>query len=717
MGRRLSLIFVMMLLASPVIPVARGQGDGKGSPAPEAVAPAPPEPVTLPEDFTPVGAPADPGDKPKADPKEIAPGREAKPSDPATKAKPSDPATKAKPSDPATKAKPSDPATKAKPALGNRPSLATSPAAPKRTTPKDDERPAVSPSNLALETPASLEQPPARSAEAFPPVDQAVTLTEGPDKQPPAAPSPANGPAPAVGGAKPLPGAPTGTPPSAGLPPAGDAEPSLSTEHIPLGPQSVAVTVNVLAPKSMNLNQEANLRIVVRNGGNSEAIHVKVLDELPEGLEYKSSQPAANVASQSLLSWSFPALPAGSEQVITVRVLPVKTGAYDHAATVLFQTASRSQTQVFKPQLKVDQTVSKASVLKGQPVEFKIGVTNTGDGPARNVTIRARLSPGLRHGTDGKNDEQMLELTIPSLAPNQREELDPLLVSAIQGGDQSCTVTALSPDVLPFVKEEAESIKTVTVVQPKLRIAISAPEKRFTDMIVTYDVRVDNPGTAPARRVRLIATLPVNGRLMEAKGAKYDPQTRRLVWSLDQIEAGGSQTRAFSVRMGGVGIYEVLADAQGDGNLKASESKSTRVEGMPDVDLVVSEQLRVVDVGGRTTFQINLRNYGTKEATNLKVWAILSKNLVAEETIKVPDGIVGFTSSGPDGDQVKFEDGKGNGIKSLGPGKQIIMGINVKVTGADPKEAKCKVFVTHDDNTEPYDDSARIKVMPSRGSP
>jgi uncharacterized repeat protein (TIGR01451 family) len=667
MGRRLSLIFVMMLLASPVIPVARAQGDGKGSPAPEAVAPAPPEPISLPVDFTAAEEPADPVKNPK----------------PETKAKPKEPA-------PSPKAKLSDPATKPKPATGNRPSLATSPGDPKRTAPKDDERPVGSPSNLALETPASLEQPPARSAETIPPIDQAVTLTEGPDKQPPAAPSPANGPAPAAGGTKPLPGAPTGTPPSAGLPPAGDAEPSLSTDHIPLGPQTVAVTVDVLAPKSMNLNQEANLRIVVRNGGNSEAINVKVLDELPEGLEYKSSQPAANVASQSLLSWSFPAL---------------------------LQTASRAQTQVFKPQLKVDQTVSKANVLKGQPVEFKIGVTNTGDGPARNVTIRARLSPGLRHGTDGKNDEQMLELTIPSLGPNQREELDPLLVAAIQGGDQSCTVTALSPDVLPFVKEEAESIKTVTVVHPELKIAISAPEKRFTDTIATYEVRVENPGTAPARRVRLIATLPVNGRLMEAKGGRYDSATRRLQWSFDQIEAGGSQTRAFSVRMGGVGFYEVLAVAQGDGNLKATESKSTRVEGMPDVDLVVSEQLRVVDVGGRTTFQIRLRNYGTKEATNVKMKATLSKNLEAEESADVPPGIVARTAPGPDSNEVLFVDEKGNGIKSLGPGKQIVMGIIVKVTGADPKVATCKVSVTHDDLTDPFEDMARIKVMPSRGTP
>ena len=43
----------------------------------------------------------------------------------------------------------------------------------------------------------------------------------------------------------------------------------------------------------MNLNQPAILRIVVRNTGTSDAINVRVLDELPDGLEYQSSQPEA----------------------------------------------------------------------------------------------------------------------------------------------------------------------------------------------------------------------------------------------------------------------------------------------------------------------------------------------------------------------------------------------------------------------------------------
>ncbi|MGP0064997.1 MAG: hypothetical protein ACLQGP_15545 [Isosphaeraceae bacterium] len=282
-------------------------------------------------------------------------------------------------------------------------------------------------------------------------------------------------------------------------------------------------------------------------------------------------------------------------------------------------------------------------------------------------------------------------------------------------------MTASSPDVIPFVKEEAENIKTVTVVQPLIKLSIVAPDKRFTDTIAAYEIKVENPGTAPARKVRVVASLPVSGRLLEAKGARYDAETRRLQWTIDQIEPGGKRSYGFSVRMGGVGFYEISAEARGDSNLEARDRQRTEVAGMPDVDLVVSEQLRVVDVGGKTTFKIILRNYGTKEATNLKIMATLSKNLKAVETAKLPAGIEGHLAPGSDGNEVLFVDEKGNGIKKLGPQQELVMGIVVEVTGADPKVATCKVSVTHDDLTDPFEDMARIKVMPSRitsaGSP
>ena len=47
-----------------------------------------------------------------------------------------------------------------------------------------------------------------------------------------------------------------------------------------MGKQSVAVTVDVQAPTSMNLNKEATLKLIVRNTGIADAFNVQVDDEL-----------------------------------------------------------------------------------------------------------------------------------------------------------------------------------------------------------------------------------------------------------------------------------------------------------------------------------------------------------------------------------------------------------------------------------------------------
>ena len=190
-----------------------------------------------------------------------------------------------------------------------------------------------------------------------------------------------------------------------------------------MGKQSVAVSVDVQAPATMNLIKQATFKLIVRNTGVGDAYNVRVDDELPEGLKYVSSQPEMRVSGNGHhLSWLVNVLPGGSDRVITIKIQPTKTGPFDHVATVTFETGCKSRTTVLQPRLKVDIVAnpSVGKVLKGQQVEFNVSIQNTGDGPARNVAIRAKLSPGLKHESGPKGDEPMVyELTLPELPAAQ----------------------------------------------------------------------------------------------------------------------------------------------------------------------------------------------------------------------------------------------------------------------------------------------------------
>jgi uncharacterized repeat protein (TIGR01451 family) len=576
-------------------------------------------------------------------------------------------------------------------------------ALPSGVVAPDDQRPPdEGPSPVKKTDPAGATQKKAKQKSTLTRVESNTDVFDG-GKRGPAEPlldanvTQAQATAPAAGGAAP------GADANAPLP---------LSERLPLGKQSVAVTVDVQAPATMNITKQATLKLIVRNTGVGDAYNVRVEDELADGLTFISSQPEMKlIGGGHRLSWQLNMLPGGSDRVITIKVQPTKTGPFDHFAKVTFETGCKSRTTVLKPQLKVDiiANPSVGKVLKGQQVEFGISIQNTGDGPARNVAIRAKLSPGLKHESSPKGDEPMVyELTLPELPAQTTEKLDPLVADAILGGSQQCSVTAISDDVL-FDKNEAENIKTIEVVEPKLKLAVDGPDQRFTDTVADYTITLENPGTAPARKVRVMATLPISGKLVKfPPDAHFDKTTSKLYWTIDQIEPGPKAlTFPFQVRMGGIGSYEVIAQATGEGALTAKERKNTDVVGIADVDLVVSESKRVVDLDGQTTFQIRLRNYGTKEAAHLLVTAKLSPNLkllkagTATQDVKI----------GQKDDAVVFQ-----GIDKLGPGKEIVLGIVVKVTGTEPKLATCKVSVIHDDlpDGDKFEDMAGVKVTTPR---
>ena len=261
MGRRLLLILGMMLSASSMAPVARGQDEGSNPPPPEPTPVVSPlAPATFPEDLAlPAAPPGSESDEPGA--LRTAPPEEKK----------------------------------------KRKTITDDPAATNNAREKNDS---TAKAGRRPEGPAWRGDP-ARLRS-----DENVVLTQAPATSSAGPPGP---PVPAT--------APSGV--------AGGPEPSrAAVDRLPLGKQSVAVSVDVQAPASMNLNQEATLKLVVRNTGTSDALNVDVQDELPEGLEYVSSQPEMHVKADSHLSFRINTLPAGSDRVITIRVKPIQDGPF-----------------------------------------------------------------------------------------------------------------------------------------------------------------------------------------------------------------------------------------------------------------------------------------------------------------------------------------------------------------------------------------------------
>ncbi len=184
---------------------------------------------------------------------------------------------------------------------------------------------------------------------------------------------------------------PAQQPPAASAPPPAAGAPatpfSMDPSTLPLGPQAVGLSVQVVAPPAMTLHKPATVTILVKNTSPADVYGVVVRDELPPGAKYLKSLPEASNPPPpenpgGLVVWNLGTLSAGVEKQLKVTVEPVQKGPMDHAATVTLASGSRAKTVVLQPVLRVEQTVSKTNVLKGQQVLFDITITNDGDGPA-----------------------------------------------------------------------------------------------------------------------------------------------------------------------------------------------------------------------------------------------------------------------------------------------------------------------------------------------
>jgi uncharacterized repeat protein (TIGR01451 family) len=507
--------------------------------------------------------------------------------------------------------------------------------------------------------------------------------------------------------------------PAAAAPPSGDDGGFMTApERLPLGRHEVVVGVEVQAPAEMNLNKPATAVILVANTGSSDAFDVTVRDELPDGLTFVSSTvpPEPGTAAQGLLIWKLGTLAAGASKKIPMQVTPTKVVHMDHAATVTFRAGSKARSLVREPKLKVEviQAPSVAKQLKGKTVEFRISVTNTGDGPARNIMVQAKLSPGLRHESLARSEDNSLEHPIDVLGPGDRYDLPTLTVDASQGGRQTCVVKATSADV-EFKPADAELERAVEVVEPKLKIELAAPEKRYTDTVGQYSVTVGNPGSAPARNIQVSVALPVSGKLVATPpDAVYDRKAQRLIWSIAELPptedpsnpTSKPRVLPFEIRLGDVGFYEVTAEAKAEGVAVERQKRSTDVQGMADLDVLVHEGKRVVDVNNTTMFLIKLKNYGTKEASDVQVQFFLSPNLEPLET-----------SGGPEGKITRTEDKRGlcfPVIPRIAPGATVILGIKVNATKTEDGIGTCEVNVKQADTTAVLKGMANVKITEGR---
>jgi uncharacterized repeat protein (TIGR01451 family) len=164
-------------------------------------------------------------------------------------------------------------------------------------------------------------------------------------------------------------------------------------------------------------------------------------------------------------------------------------------------------------------------------------------------------------------------------------------------------------------------------VAPKLACSKTGPEQVATGQEFTYNIRVNNPGNAPAKEVVLTDTLP-EGLAYVSSNPEGRVSGQTVTWNLGDIEAGGSKSGSVTVRATRTGTFTNTAQA------RSAEGLTTQCQAVTETTaprLVVAkrgpEEVLICD---EINYTITIRNDGDAAATNVKVVDQLPEGLTTD---------------------------------------------------------------------------------------
>lgn len=450
------------------------------------------------------------------------------------------------------------------------------------------------------------------------------------------------------------------------------------------GPQQPTLAIQKFAPGEIQVGKPAKFVLQVRNSGAQAADNVIIQDEIPQGTQLVSTSPAAT-AEGSRLVWQLGKLSPGEDRTVEMQIMPKSEGDIGSVATVTYSAQASVKTHCTMPQLAIRMT-APSEVMIGKQQHVKIELRNPGSGDATGVMLFENVPPNVKHVSG-----PALEFEIGTLRAGETRELD-LVLSAEKAGKVTNTLTARAQGNLQ-VQQQVE----FEVIAPALTVALQGPERRYLERPATYEVSVENPGTAAAHDVQIVTKLPKGMRFVKANNmGEYDATSHAVYWSLAELPKGEKGTVELTAMPVETGPQTLQVESRAQQGLTDKTQREVLVEGLAAIKFEVKALQDPIEIGGETGYEIRIVNQGTKAATNVQITAELPTGLklISAE---------GETQHKTDRNRLVFEP-----LQQLAPKADTVY--RLRVQGLQAGDQRVAVEVKTDDLQQPirHEESTRV---------
>ncbi len=373
-------------------------------------------------------------------------------------------------------------------------------------------------------------------------------------------------------------------------------------------------------PRKITVGKESVYEVKIINSGDAAAEDLVVIVSLPEwadviGTETSIGSTQAGSAAQisAPFQWKVGRLEPKSLQRISLRIVPRQSRPFDLAVRWDFKpAASQTLIEVQEPKLEM-KLDGPREVFYGKKETYRLKMMNTGTGNAEGVMIKF-VPIGA-----GDNVQAVYDL---GLLPAGEDKLVEVELTARQSGMLEIHVEAKGDAGI-----HAELIEKVLVRRAGLEIGVEGPKLQFVGTAATYVVRLGNPGNAPAKNINLTAKLPPGLKYIGGIEGARSETGGKLHWTAEIVNPESVQTFAIKCVPNTAGVSRVEVAASAEDDLIASATALTQVESAANLVLDVKDPGGPVPVGEEATYEICIRNRGTKDAEGVEVIGYFSRGI------------------------------------------------------------------------------------------
>ncbi len=375
------------------------------------------------------------------------------------------------------------------------------------------------------------------------------------------------------------------------------------------------IRVVTAGPRQVMIRQTHTYEIRVENRGSSNAQGLIIRAHIPDWADVVSQQASRGEVAAATedqvrnLNWQIDRLDAGQSETLNVRLKAARSGTHDLDVDWTLAPQKRS-VQVTVQEAELALTIEGPDeVVFGESKTYHIRVLNSGDGIAPEVVFT--LSPdssspqSQRIGDIPAGKEAQFEVELTA------QDLGELKIHGLAVGDLDL---------------KAEADKTVRVLAAKLEAVLTGPEVKYQDTDAVYQLELTNEGSAASENVVAILQLPMGVSYQGGlEGATLlDSQLR---WKIDSMPAGAVRKYQFQCSMNTTGPQQFAFECKGSAAGQTNVSLNTTVEAIADLVLSIVDPTAPAPVGEEVSYEIVIRNRGSKPALDVQAIAQFSNGI------------------------------------------------------------------------------------------